>query len=1608
MKHFILLMVTIIFIGCGSGETEKTQKDPKVDSSKKADGIFTAGDNQHVLEGKGVKLQTSIYDKTKEFTSFKWTENGKTISNEKEFIADNLSKGKHYITLLATDKQGNTYTDTVFVEVKADDPNNTPPTTEKISFDLDEDSYFSTYLSGGDADGDELRYVFVSQPKHGKLSGSAADLKYTPDLNYNGTDSFIYKTNDGTIDSDYSTVEIHVRAVNDIPTAIAQTITTSEDMSKEVILNGEDIEDSGLNFTVVTPPSHGDFNGSIYTPNPNYNGNDSFSFIVNDGELDSKETTVSILISAVNDSPIAVSDFHTTDKNNTLTFNVLANDTDIDLDAALSLISVNFTEANGIFTSDGNIIFSPIGYFDDLGYEQDHNVTLIYTIKDEHNATSDAHVTITVIGLNNIPIINPLMAINTYEDRNISTLYLIDYVSDENTETLNFKSDPIINGLTFSTTSYTFDPSHASYQYLNAGETKNLITSVIAKDEHGEEGNTSLSITVIGTNDAPIAHDDTIKSYGITTINVLNNDADFDTGDKSNLIINNIVITDTNGTVVISADNKSIIYTPDNNFSGTDTFSYRCFDGNITSNEANVTIRVTRAFITTWETNTSNQSITIYTNSSYGDYNYTVDWGDNNKNTSIAEDITHTYTNEGNHTVKIYGTFPSIDNHNHTDNAKKLISINQWGSQKWETMAYSFHSCENIEVNATDTPDLSQAESMTSMFWMAKNLTGDTGNWNWDVSNIKNMSGVFAYTDFDGNITDWNVSNTTTMMNLFANNDKFNQDISNWKTSSLQNTQQMFLNASNFNQDISSWDLSNATNISYMFYRASSFNQDISNWNISNVGGTYSMQHLLNNSNFSTDNYDKLLDKWSKLPLQNNVKLGAQGLNYVNIQAHDILTNDFNWTILDNGASNIPPVADIGMDDITIQEGESITFDASLSYDVDGNITYYWSVNSTTSNNKTFSHTFTSIMEHTVNLTVTDDKGAIDTDSIIITVNLASAQKLIFTKGTITKEPNTKHIKLADLDKDGDLDILAHSTTNVFWYKNRGNDNNFTKHTISNGSGINTVQVGYINSDDLLDIAIGGNSMEICYNNENGDFNCSVNINRSAEDNITSISINDINADNEADILYTNTGVSMSNISAFLQYGGNFSAGSIMDIEIGITGATAIDSKDFNGVGDGNIDIVVAYDGGVKYYENNGNGEFTSKIMSYYLNPASVFIADINKQNKLDVIVTHSDTNTIRWLSGTLIPFIGGSIINERISYNNITNLSFASGVDMDGDGDIDVLSNSNEINGTMFWYENSGSGLIPTFTLQNIATVDNVIHTQSGDIDNDGNMDIVALNIDGDIYLYKNNTETLVTQIPSPTDTNSTRFKDAGNDIIDKLTGLKWQNENMNNNKEKWIDAKNYCDGINWRLPTVYELMTITDKGANNPAIYNIFTNTQASEYWTSTSKIDDNTKAWSVDFDKGNNKQNINKDNNNSILCTQGEPLKTTLIRDDNRNLVLDKKHGLMWYDKADIFNSQEEWGDAVIHCNDFKYNGFDDWRLPNINELYSISDKNRVTPAINDAFKHTTPTEYTGGTIDFWSSTDLFASSDKFQIDFQDGSDSFKPVGTQNYVRCIRDMP
>lgn len=197
-------------------------------------------------------------------------------------------------------------------------PVNDAPVAMDDAYAIDEDVELIVAAVGvlendADLDGEMLYSEVVSDPVHGILSLSPnGAFSYMPAENFNGVDSFTYRTFDGELYSDAVTVMLTIGPLNDTPTADDQAAATDEDTSLGLTLTGDDGDPEltqMLTFSLMDAPAHGTITsfdletGAVtYMPEANYFGDDSFTFAVSDGELTSAPATITITVNPVEDN----------------------------------------------------------------------------------------------------------------------------------------------------------------------------------------------------------------------------------------------------------------------------------------------------------------------------------------------------------------------------------------------------------------------------------------------------------------------------------------------------------------------------------------------------------------------------------------------------------------------------------------------------------------------------------------------------------------------------------------------------------------------------------------------------------------------------------------------------------------------------------------------------------------------------------------------------------------------------------------------------------------------------------------------------------------------------------------------------------------------------------------------------------------------------------------------------------------------------------------------------------------------------------------------------------------------------------------------------------
>ncbi|EJG0972065.1 tandem-95 repeat protein, partial [Vibrio parahaemolyticus] len=401
----------------------------------------------------------------------------------------------------------------------------------------------------------------------------------TPTADWNGKETITFTATDPSGESISQTVNFTVAPVADI---VADKATVVEDTPTIIkVLGNDTFEDDGKVVSLDT--NNGPANGTVsvnpdgsvtYTPNDNYVGKDTFTYIVTSGGV-SESATVEVNVTPVNDAPVAKGDIATTQEDTAVTIDVLPNDTDVDGDK-LSIESVSVPKEQGtVEVVDGKLVFTPAENFNG-------DAEITYTVTDGA-LTDQATVKVTVNAVNDTPVVESNIADQTLaEDFMPYTIDLntafsdVDNVEGELTFSVSGNSNiqvAIVNGI--ATITPTAD--------WNGKET----ITFTAKDPSGESVNQTVDFTVVPVVDIEADSADVVEDTP-TIINVLGNDT-FESTDK-------VVSLDAdngpkNGTVIVNNDG-TVTYTPDDNYVGKDTFTYVVTSGGVsesTTVEVNVT-----------------------------------------------------------------------------------------------------------------------------------------------------------------------------------------------------------------------------------------------------------------------------------------------------------------------------------------------------------------------------------------------------------------------------------------------------------------------------------------------------------------------------------------------------------------------------------------------------------------------------------------------------------------------------------------------------------------------------------------------------------------------------------------------------------------------------------------------------------------------------------------------------------------------------------------------------------------------------------------------------------------------------------------------------------
>ncbi|PHI18042.1 hypothetical protein CEQ90_19995, partial [Lewinellaceae bacterium SD302] len=513
---------------------------------------------------------------------------------------------------ITCDQTGNCDTVVIIYEVT---PINDAPDAIDDAPMVDEDATLTDNVvdNDTDVDGPDTLITLVTDVTNGTLTlNPDGSYTYVPDADYNGPDSFVYSYCDGGTPElcDTATVNITVVPVNDPPVITPPDtvmVIVPEDTPDTTCFVITDADAGDVLDCTLTMPGFGtavllDDTCVVYTPQLDYNGGDTLLKITCDQTGNCDTVVIIYEVTPVNDAPDAMDDAPMVDEDDTLTDNVVDNDTDVDGPDTLITLVTDVTNGTLTLNPDGSYTYVP-----DADYNGPDSFAYSYCDGGTPELCDTATVNITVTPVNDAP--DAMDDAPMVDEDDTLTDNVVDNDTDvDGPDTLITLVTDVTNGtLTLNPDgSYTYvpdtdynGPDSFVYSYCDGGTPELCDTATV-------------NITVTPVNDAPIAIDDEsmVAENGTLTDNVVINDSDIDGPDTLITLVTDV----TNGTLTLNPDG-SYTYVPDADYNGLDSFVYSYCDGGTPELCDTALVVITVGIITTPEiievTTVQNVSITI-------------------------------------------------------------------------------------------------------------------------------------------------------------------------------------------------------------------------------------------------------------------------------------------------------------------------------------------------------------------------------------------------------------------------------------------------------------------------------------------------------------------------------------------------------------------------------------------------------------------------------------------------------------------------------------------------------------------------------------------------------------------------------------------------------------------------------------------------------------------------------------------------------------------------------------------------------------------------------------------------------------------------------------
>ncbi len=493
-----------------------------------------------------------------------------------------------------SDGNGGTADATATITISAVNDN---PQAGNDSFMIAEDTPLLTASVAGllandvDVDGDTLSVMTipVTGPANGTLLLNAdGSFAYTPNANYCGVDSFVYRISDGQGGTSDATATITISAVNDNPVANNDTFTLAENSTLSVTspvtgLLGNDSDVDGNTLSVLVTPTSGPTHGMLilnsdgsftYTPDVNYDGSDAFVYRVSDGNGGTADATVTLNITGVNVAPTAGNDTYTVAEDSVLVSTVgvnglLANDSDPNGDTLRVVIVPIVSPTHGIIVlnMDGSFTYTPTANFNGTD-------SFVYQVSDGRGGIATATALITVSPVNDAPMANDdQFTLPQGATLSLTSTSVLDNDSDVDGDPFfgHVLSGPQHGSLTWNT--------DATFTYVHDGSATfaDLFTYQV-QDASGGATTATVRFTLTRADNPPVAVTDVYSTAGELAVSdsargLLANDHD----ESPNTLTAVVVAQPLNGALSLNS-NGTFTYIPTVTFAGADQFTYKAMD----------------------------------------------------------------------------------------------------------------------------------------------------------------------------------------------------------------------------------------------------------------------------------------------------------------------------------------------------------------------------------------------------------------------------------------------------------------------------------------------------------------------------------------------------------------------------------------------------------------------------------------------------------------------------------------------------------------------------------------------------------------------------------------------------------------------------------------------------------------------------------------------------------------------------------------------------------------------------------------------------------------------------------------------------------------------